>query len=1065
MSHALFPHQVIRASAGSGKTHQLTSRSLGLLAAGVEPDAILATTFTRKAAGEILDRVLFRLAQAAASAKAAKDLAGQIDAQSGTRRDFAALLRRMLRNMHRVRISTLDSFYVALAGNFSFELGLPAGWSIGEEADDDALRQDAVDRLLEREEADILVPLYHRLTRGMTKRSVAGELMHIVRELYAIQQETAQEVWNLIAVGPKLLPAKLAAVLARIADFDLTKQAALAKPRAEDLRRAGADDWQNMLSKGLCGKVFTGENAFRSKPIPQALISLYNELIAHVRSVLVQPLAEQNQATREFLDRFDGELWSLKQTTGLLRFQEVTQALVNAIDRHALSPEALAFRLDGSVEHLLLDEFQDTALAQWRVLEPMARRLTRSKTKTQRSFFCVGDVKQAIYAWRGGMPEIFDHLHESLDDLQPSDLADSRRSAQPIIDAVNAVFEKLTKFATPEKCRAGVAAWAARFVHHTTHKKDLRGYVGLHSGSAQAEKESLADHRAKHCRFVAAKIADLGRQAPQAKIGVLCRRKDTLARIMYELRALHVEASEESGNPLTDSPAVEHILSLCSLADHPGHSIAWFHLQHSPLKEYLQPFADPFSLPRQLREDLCNIGYGDFVKQWSERLAPACNRRDLSRLQQLIEAAFAYQPRSTLRPRDFVAWVRQLQEQDPTSANVRVMTIHAAKGLEFDVVVLPELDPGLTPQPPAFVVGRDAALKVNFVCCYADESIRLLLPPAQQRVFEQDRQRRIEESLSLLYVALTRAKHALWLFIPGPRQPRSRRKDAWYNVLLHGLAPAKIRDDDSWEENAALREAGDRKWFEKNETMKAAVTRPLHRPARIEFRQARGERRRGLDHVAPSRREGHACVATDTLFKPSEGTGMAAGTLYHAWFEAIEWLDGGDPTESALRAAAQKKRWDLPRDTWRDLDRLMDQFMKWLSDPAITGVLRRSAYADPNNSAFPARLKRWWSKTLVPQKVERERCFLVPEGEALCNGSFDRIVWLAEGERTVAADIIDFKTDALTPGDDKALAERAEHYKPQLDAYRQAAARIAGLSPECVAARLVFAFAGRVVEV
>src|SRR5438128_6306845 len=112
---AAFGHCVIRAAAGSGKTHQLTNRYLGLLAAGAEPDAILATTFTRKAAGEIFDRVLERLAEAAADAAEAQRLAEQIGLEELTPKDLVALLGRTLSTSHRVRIGTLDSYYMTLA--------------------------------------------------------------------------------------------------------------------------------------------------------------------------------------------------------------------------------------------------------------------------------------------------------------------------------------------------------------------------------------------------------------------------------------------------------------------------------------------------------------------------------------------------------------------------------------------------------------------------------------------------------------------------------------------------------------------------------------------------------------------------------------------------------------------------------------------------------------------------------------------------------------------------------------------------------------------------------------
>ena len=104
------------------------------------------------------------------------------------------------------------------------------------------------------------------------------------------------------------------------------------------------------------------------------------------------------------------------------------------------------------------------------------------------------------------------------------------------------------------------------------------------------------------------------------------------------------------------------------------------------------------------------------------------------------------------------------------------MTFHAAKGLEFDIVVLPELDASLQGRTPALVVGRDKkTLDATFVSRYAAENLRALMVDEDQAVFVEEQQRRVEESLCLLYVAITRAIHALHMFIPGPRQRRSRK--------------------------------------------------------------------------------------------------------------------------------------------------------------------------------------------------------------------------------------------------------------------------------------------------
>lgn len=120
-----FPNLVVHASAGTGKTFQLSNRYIALVARGDSPDTILATTFTRKAAGEILDRVLFRLAEAASEDKKLSELAGHIGDRGFDRSGCLALLCRLARFIHRLRISTLDSFFIQVAQSFCLELGLP----------------------------------------------------------------------------------------------------------------------------------------------------------------------------------------------------------------------------------------------------------------------------------------------------------------------------------------------------------------------------------------------------------------------------------------------------------------------------------------------------------------------------------------------------------------------------------------------------------------------------------------------------------------------------------------------------------------------------------------------------------------------------------------------------------------------------------------------------------------------------------------------------------------------------------------------------------------------------
>ncbi|HYV36253.1 MAG TPA: 3'-5' exonuclease, partial [Gemmataceae bacterium] len=594
-------------------------------------------------------------------------------------------------------------------------------------------------------------------------------------------------------------------------------------------------------------------------------------------------------------------------------------------------------------------------------------------------------------------------------------------------------------------------------VHET-----LPGYVCLHAGPTRQDEQTLDDYRGKHYEYVAERVAALVRVAPGRSVGVLCRTNPAVARMIFELRKKNVDASEEGGNALIDSPAVELIMSLFTLADHPGHSVAWFHLQNSPLKPHTELSATAEEFSQQLRRSLLSEGCGKFTHGWAQRIAPACDRRDLSRLQQVVEMAYAFEARSTLRADDFVNYVRTKKVPDPSGAAVRVMTIHGAKGLQFDAVVLPELDCQLAGRSPSFVVGRDPkTLEVNFVCRYAEEAVQKLLDAKEQQAFELERQQRIEESLSLLYVAMTRAVHALYMVIPGPYKGKYAGKTAWCNLLVQTLAPnvTPVEKTNIWQH-------GDAKWFQ---AVKAAPQAPVAvelSPAQpIVFREAKDERRRGMEHVAPSSREGQAKVPVARLFNPSEGTGTAAGTLYHAWFEAIEWLDDGPPTEETLRAAAQKLRSKLPAETWRDLDKHLATFRGWLGNAQIAVALKQSAYANPQAAGFPTALASIWRTGLRPLKAERERRFLVPDGESFWNGSLDRVVWIADDDRVVAADVLDYKTDAIASGDDAALVSRTEHYRPQLEAYRRVVATLAGMTIESVTARLLFTNAGKVVNI
>jgi ATP-dependent exoDNAse (exonuclease V) beta subunit len=167
------------------------------------------------------------------------------------------------------------------------------------------------------------------------------------------------------------------------------------------------------------------------------------------------------------------------------------------------------------------------------------------------------------------------------------------------------------------------------------------------------------------------------------------------------------------------------------------------------------------------------------------------------------------------------------------------------------------------------------------------------------------------------------------------------------------------------------------------------------------------------------------------------------GTLAHAWFETIGWLEDGAPADDHLRALAVSAAPDLAMEA---IETLRARFRSWLDLPDIRYLLLRSSY--------PA-----------GAEVEREVPFLHRADGRMVEGTIDRLILVRQDGKVVAAEVIDFKTDALAPDDPDALTQRARRYAPQLDAYRAAVRTWYDLPADAVKARLVFVDAGAVAEV
>ena len=1064
--------KLIRASAGSGKTFQLSSHFLRQLFMGHAPETILATTFTRKAAGEILGRVLLRLAEAADDAKAAKKLAEFLEQPDITKPRARELLAQVTRNLHRLRVCTLDSFFQQVARSLTLELGLPPGWSIIDEHTAAELREQAIDAVLSQQVPEDAQNLMHMLAKGRSKRSVRDLIDDTVQSFHELFLLTDDEAWNKLPKYPRLTTEQCQQALLDLNSCTLPPNKNFEKTRAVDAERFETQQWDKFVETGIASKVLAGETTYYRKEISEELIAAYRPLLNHAKAELLDRLSRQMRAIRDLISRFDREYSRLRADHGWLGFGDVTRTLAKSVE--AASGDRMSFRLDSSIRNLLLDEFQDTSADQWKILKRLTQNLDRHK---EHSFFCVGDGKQAIYGWRGGVAEILNAVPDAVPGIVDEPMDKSRRSAPAVMHAVNTIFQHIARHSNLEDYHLPCVEWSNRFPVHSTANETMPGYVCFRS-SPVMEGDSADERRGPWHRWVAEQIRDLHLQTPGATIGVLTRTNNAVARIVHELSQLNVPASEEGGTPPTDSAAVLAVLSLLQLTSHPGCQVSRYHVASSPLGPVTglrdwKNSGQAENVAAGLRSRLMDEGYGRTLQTLSESVRDVCTVRDQLRLQQIVAQGWQFDQTGSLNPCDFVRLLENSKFQKSEPAPVRVMTIHQSKGLEFDVVVLPDLEVPIFKAPDAAFTGPGAGEVPDRVCVWSNKALWPMLPPELQAAFQDTVARQISDNLSVFYVAVTRAIHAMHLLtkpIASKQPPKT----------FAGLLLASLTDQSQAEASVMLYETGDPDWYKSVPKMTKLETEKRkpksHLVPHVRLAPMTDGRRRGLKRRAPSRHDETrlylpavtSLIARRETIPASTDVAEAGaqpivdprmrGTVMHAWFECIEWLDDASSMPEATLLRRKAAELAVP-DT--AVDRLLSDFCAAIRRPETRRVFQRNAIGNVESfAAFRNAIESGQATT----KVERERTFALLHQNELVLGSIDRLVLLLQNGRPIAADIIDFKTDRFAGDRSRWIEARRLHYGPQLEEYRFAVSQCFGVPIQHIGTRLLLIEADAVIS-
>ncbi|NBQ13424.1 MAG: hypothetical protein EBU31_02150 [Proteobacteria bacterium] len=1059
---------VVVANAGSGKTYLLANRIIRWMlqerrrTGHATPERVLAVTFTRKAAAEIVARVLRHLAQGASDPQKLSEFSAAEQVGEFQAADYQAVLEEFVQALHRVSISTIDGFFSQLGRAFSPELGLPEHWEIGDEDELESQRIDAIGDVI-AEDAARATELARRIGSGKPKVEIQAGIDQALKRALEVWHRCAlspdpRVAWDVLcSEGVELFPGarfasddalQAAAVALRNATLPTTAQG---KPRvhwegarSRVLALMAERRWLDLLEDSFVQRIRAGEQFDRS------------DAQAVVRARLA--------ATAEMVQLVDARIRESQRADGVLGFGDLAEMLArtNALGTAHQGDEALAAmreRLDRQIRDLAFDEFQDTAPAQWAVMSGLVEEITASR---DRRLLVVGDPKQSIYAWRGGTPALLEAVRRREGLSSDVALDTSWRSSPVVLRFVDELFTGLPvaiETAPLDEAPAGAMdalagaglpvpdgvdrtplqrtfdAW--QYATHRAAPTKLRmpGRV-LAYRALDRSVESMARETAA---VVARRVAD----RPGAEIAVLVEKNTQVAACVAAIRDRGIEVSDEGRSPLSDSPAVAVALALLRLADHPGDRISHYVMTRDPacsilglapmelLADHAARETDARAISCRVRRELLEHGLGSWVDRLATLLRPACSRNDMERLRQLSALAHDAPADAAARPGDFVRSVMRRRSRTVERVRVRVMTVHASKGLEFEEVVLGSL--GETMGEAAGGPGEWAVLAPDPV----SPPVAVAPIPSKELValspllaaFRAEAQcARLFDDVSALYVALTRAKEALHLVCPPPDA-----KEAGY---LAGGA-----------------DEGSPVWMYEPEDPALDLGPLPPRPLAVEESQplpVAPELERIPRSTAVRAPSAHA--AAEGRFFAREFAGAddgARGSLTHAWFERMAWCDGAIPANIDEADLVRAVSVEIGRPVEAELASEVRTLVRSTVAGPVAAVLRESRYGA-------------WGCERVD--VRSEMPFAVTVDSALVHGRMDRVVLGLRNGRVVRAEVVDWKTGA-TSVDGTAFEERIAGYRSQMAGYRRALCTMFGLEPEAVTAVLAFVDRGQLVEI
>jgi len=870
----------VAASAGTGKTKVLTDRVLALLLQGTAPHRLLCLTFTKAAAAEMSNRIALRLADWATDDDAT--LADKLFELQGNEPDAATLVRarrlfaQVLDAPGGMRIETIHAFCQSLLRRFPLEAGLAPHFQVMDERDAAELLAEAQSEVLAGGESDLAARI-HETNFPALMAELARDRGRLAR-LFARHGGIAGVVASMrakLGLGRDDSAAGLLQAACADAAFDATgcRAAMLALEgggKTDQKSAAAMDAWlANPAGRpdgfAAYSLVFlTKDGAIRAKlltngvrddcpGIAEVLATEAARLLALSERLKAAAVAEATQALLTLAAALLAAYGRRKEVRALLDYDDLILGARDLLGRPGVAPWVL-YKLDGGIDHVLIDEAQDTNPDQWAVVAALTEEFFagRGVHETIRTVFAVGDVKQSIYSFQRADPRAFEEMRQRFADhvvaahqhWREVPLNLSFRSTKAVLQAVDQVF------ADGQPGRDGIAP-AGADIGHLARRAGQAGAVEIWPPIEPRALDELIPWKppveqirgdspsGRLAKLIAQRIKAMvatetlpskARPVRPGDILVLVRRRGGFVEdLVRELKREGVAVAGADRMVLTEQLAVMDLMALGALLLLPEDDLTLATVLKSPLiglsEEQLFQLAWNRgkaglweTLRRRLLDDpafeAAYLTLSDLMAK-ADRLTPHAlfahvlgplggKCRLLARLgaeaedplDEFVALTLAFERGHPPSLQGFLRWLEtgaveiKRDLEQGGRDAVRIMTIHGAKGLQAPIVFLPD-----TMQVPT---------KGDLLLWLGENDGETLLWPPKAALADpicragRDAQKlaRGREMHRLLYVAMTRAEDRL--IVCGWQTRRAPSAECWYQLIKDALAPIAAEAEDSF---------------------------------------------------------------------------------------------------------------------------------------------------------------------------------------------------------------------------------------------------------------------------